>query len=69
MVAGPLDYLYLVLVPVAESYRDKWGDSSPFSVLRQGDRIRVKFLDDVKDKEWQLFCSECNLEQDVTLEY
>ncbi|QHJ84513.1 MAG: hypothetical protein [Caudoviricetes sp.] len=69
MVADPLDYLHLVLVPVAESYRGKWRDSSPFSILRQGDRIRVKFLDDTKDKKWQTFCNECNLEQDISLEY
>ena len=69
MKADSVDYLYLVLVPVAESYRQKWKDDSPFTALRQGDKIRVKFTDDNKDKEWQTFCNECGLEQDTNLDY
>lgn len=69
MKVDPITYLYLVLVPVAESYRQKWKDDSPFTVLRQGGQIRVKFIDDGKDKEWKEFCNECSLEQDTNLDY
>ena len=64
------DYLYLVLIPVAETFRSRFPKgSASFCAIRNYKSCRVKFSGKRLEKEWQEFCSEHDLKNDSQLEY
>lgn len=64
------DYLYLVLVPIAEVFRSRFPKgSAPFSAIRNNKTCRVKFSSKRLEKEWQEFCKNNELKNDPKLEY
>jgi len=64
------DYLYLVLIPVAEVFRSKFPEGkAPFSAIRNARQCRVKFVGKRLEREWQEFCKQNELKNDATLEY
>lgn len=63
-------YLYLVLVPVAQAFREKFDKKDwQFSAIRDHKRCRVKFVNKKYEKQWQDFCVEHELKNDLTVEY
>jgi hypothetical protein len=65
-----IDYLYLVLVPVAEVFRSKCPKGrAPFNAIRNAKQCRVKFTGKRLEGEWQAFCKEHELKNDSTLEF
>lgn len=64
------DYLYLVLIPVAEVFRSRFQKgSAPFNAIKNNRTCRVKFISKRLDKEWQEFCKNNELKNDPELEY
>ncbi len=64
------NYLYLVLVPVAEVFRARFPKGScPFNAIRNAKSCRVKFTGIRIEREWQKFCAENELRNDSELEY
>lgn len=64
-----IDYLYLVLVPVAEVFRSKFPEGkAPFIAMRNAKQCRVKFISKRLDKEWQDFCKTHALKNDSSME-
>lgn len=65
-----IDYLYLVLVPVAQAFRSKFPEGkAPFNAIRNAKQCRVKFTSKRLDKEWQEFCELHELKNDPSLEF
>lgn len=65
-----IDYLYLVLVPVAEVFRkDLSASKRPFMAVRNAKQCRVAFVNKAVDRKWQEFCEEHQLNNDSSLEY
>lgn len=64
------EYLYLVLIPVAETFRKSLplGKRS-FAGIRNDKSCRVKFAVKAVEKDWQKFCSDNELKNDTSLEY
>lgn len=64
------DYLYLVLVPVAEVFRSRFPEGlASFDAIRTYSKCRVKFTGKRLEKEWQEFCKTHDLKNDPELEY
>ena len=64
------EYLWVVLVPVAKAFREQWCDEvSPFSVIKNGNNFRVKFVNEEHDSELIKFCISNELKNDEQLEY
>lgn len=64
------EYLYLVLVPVAEVFRSRFPKgSAPFNAIRNYTKCRVKFTGARLEREWQAFCKKNDLKNDTELEY
>ena len=69
-MANTIDYLYLVLVPVAEVFRKELPEKHrPMKATRNSKQCRVEFIHKATEKKWQAFCKEHELKNDVTLEY
>ena len=65
-----IDYLYLVLVPVAEVFRKEIPEKNrQMSAIRNAKQCRVKFSHKATEKKWQAFCAEHELKNDATIEY
>lgn len=65
-----VEYLYFVLVPVAEEFRKHaLSKNGSFFGINKGCKCRVKFLDKTLDKNWQAFCAQHELKNDNHLEY
>lgn len=65
-----VDYLYLVLIPVAQVFRSKFPEGkAPFNAIRNAKQCRVKFTSKRLDKEWVEFCKTHELKNDESLEY
>lgn len=66
------EYLYLVLVPVAEVFRNapeiKEGQK-PFAARFNAKACRVEFIHGPTEKKWQKFCEKHGLKNDPTLKY
>ncbi|ENH2422781.1 hypothetical protein ABVY37_001455 [Escherichia coli] len=64
------DYLYLVLVPVAEVFSSRFPEgSAPFNAISTYSKCRVKFTGKRLEREWQQFCKKHDLKNDPELEY
>ncbi|WP_233503910.1 hypothetical protein [Pseudocitrobacter sp. RIT415] len=64
------DYLYLVLVPVAEVFRSEFPKgTAPFNAIRTYSKCRVKFTSKRLEREWQEFYKKHDLKNDPELEY
>lgn len=69
MVMG-VEYLYFVLVPVAEEFRKQaLSKNGSFVAINSGRKCRIKFSDKTLDKNWQAFCAQHELKNDSRLEY
>lgn len=65
-----IDHLYLVLVPVAQTFRKKFAEKYwPMMAQRNSTTCRVRFVNQAVEKEWQAFCEEHQLNNDSSLEY
>lgn len=63
------DYLYLVLVPIAEVFRSRFPEgSASFNAIRTYSKWRVQFTGKRLEKEWQEFCKIHDLKNDPELE-
>lgn len=64
------EYLYLVLLPVAEVFRKQLPATQQImTVLYRADTCRIKFSTRSADKKWQQFCDKHGLKNDQSLEY
>lgn len=64
------DYLYLVLVPVAQAFRGRYDDGkAPFNAIKNHYSCRVQFICKKQEKEWVKFCEDYKLKNDATLTY
>jgi len=73
------DYLYLVLVPLAEAFRSDFPEGTAqflaisrfkqFSAISRFKQCRVKFFCKRLEREWQEFCKQNELNNDTSLEY
>lgn len=64
------EYLWLILVPVAQVWRGKFPDGkAPFKSIRTYSKCRVAFINKKQEKEWQEFCKTHDLKNDPELEY
>lgn len=65
-----IDYLYLVLLPVAEVFRKELPEKNrPMKATRNAKQCRVEFIHKATEKKWQKFCEEHELKNDATLTY
>ncbi|MNE53045.1 hypothetical protein D3C80_1477470 [compost metagenome] len=64
------EYLYLVLIPVAEVFREPLeAGKRSFAAIKNARACRVKFGDKQIEKNWQAFCEKHGLKNDPALEY
>lgn len=64
------EYLYLVLVPVAEVFRSRFPKgTASFNAIRNAKSCRVQFTGKRLEKEWQQFCYDNELKNDSSLTY
>lgn len=64
------EYLYFVLVPVAELFRAELPQRKrSFMAIKNAKTCRVKFGDKQIEKNWQNFCESHDLKNDTGLEY
>ncbi|EKK4042862.1 hypothetical protein SMC37_000585 [Cronobacter sakazakii] len=64
------EYLYFVLVPVAELFRAELPQRKrSFMAIKNAKTCRVKFGDKQIEKNWQNFCESHGLKNDTGLEY
>lgn len=65
-----IDYLYLILVPTAKAFRERYEEGkAPFKSTRNNRQCRIEFLDKEQEREWQKFCLENELKNDPSLEF
>ncbi len=66
------EYLYLVLVPVAEVFRkgpDIKEAQKPFMARHNAKSCRVEFVHKPTEKKWRAFCEKHGLKNDPDLKY
>ncbi|ENT2247961.1 hypothetical protein [Salmonella enterica] len=69
-VSNSAEYLYFVLVPVAEVFRAELPDGKrSFMAIKNSKSCRVKFGNKQIEKNWQSFCKSHELKNDTELEY
>lgn len=69
-MTNTIDYLYLILVPVAEVFRKELPENNrPMKATRTFKKCRVEFIHKTTEKKWQEFCEAHELKNDPTLEY
>lgn len=68
--ASSAEYLYFVLVPVAEVFRAELPEGKrSFMAIKNFKSCRVKFGNKQIEKNWQSFCKSHELKNDTELEY
>ena len=69
-MVNTIDYLYLILVPAAKAFRERYGDGkAPFKATRNCRQCRIEFIDKEQEMEWQEFCLKNELKNDASLEF
>lgn len=64
------EYLYMVLVPCAEAFREQFdGDKRRMKAVKSARSCRVEFLDKATEKKWVEWCKKHDLKNDPSLEY
>lgn len=64
------EYLYFVLIPVAEIFRAELPQvKRSFMAIKNAKSCRVKFGNKLIEKNWQSFCKSHELKNDTELEY